>query len=120
MSKPVINYPQYAEALVDISVDADLTAEIDISDYDLVGLFTPSNFDGTDIVFHASQTSGGTFVPVAASNAGTTAYTIVTAASKYTPINPDIFTGVRYLKVETTTDQATNNTTITLALRKKI
>lgn len=119
MSKPVIKYPQYAAASVIIANSTTVSAEIDLADYDLVGIFAPSTMDGTDITFTASETSGGTFVPVAASNAASTAYKIVTAPSTYTPIDPDVFTGLRYIKLVAATAQTTTDTLFRLALRKK-
>lgn len=112
------NVPIALSATIDISVDADLSASIDLEDHDLVGIITPANFDGTDIVLHGSA-DNSTFVPIAASNGAATAYTIVTTASTGTPIAASICAGFRYIKIETTTDQTTTDTVFTLLLRKR-
>lgn len=120
MSHQFQNYPQTTTGTIVIATSTTVSAEIDIGDADLVGIWTPSTFDGTDITFTASPTSGGTFAPVAASKAAATAYTIVTTTSTFTPIDPTVFTGLRYIKIVTTSAQTTTNTIFTLALRKKI
>lgn len=112
-----IRYPQ--EQTVTITVDGTTSAEIDLSNYDLVGLSTPSTFDGTTITFTGSATTGGTFYPVAASNAASTAYTITTTASIFTPINPDVFTGLRFIKVVCGSTQTTTDTDLIIHLRAK-
>lgn len=113
------NYPQTTTATIVIGTSVTTSAEVDLGDYDLVGIITPSTFDGTDITFLGAIASGGTFVPVAASNGAATAYTVVTTASTGTPINPQIFAGFRYIKVKTTTNQGTTDTIFTLLLRKR-
>ncbi len=119
MAKAVINYPQSTTATIVIATSTTVSPEVDLADYDLVGLITPATFDGTAITFTGAVASGGTFVPVAASNAAATAYTVTTTTSTGTPINPQIFAGFRYIKVITTSAQTTTDTVITLLLRKR-
>lgn len=119
MSKPYVNYPQSTTATIVIATSTTVSPEVDLADYDLVGLITPATFDGTAITFTGAIATSGTFVPVAASNAAATAYTITTAASTLTPINPDIFAGIRFIKVVTSSAQTTTDTIFTLLLRKR-
>ncbi len=106
-------------ATVAIALSGTTSAEIDLSDFDLVGLITPATFDGTTITFTGATTSGGTFYPVAASNAASTAYTVTTTASVLTPINPDIFAGIRYIKIVCGSSQATTGTDLIILKRKR-
>lgn len=117
MSKVLQNFPQYVTATVPVTTK--VSNEVDLQYYDLVGIITPATFDGTDITFTGASASGGTYVTVAASNAAATAYTIITTASIFTPINPTIFDGLRFIKVNTTTTQGTTDSVFTLALRLK-
>ena len=111
------NYPQSTTAAVAISTQT--SAEVDIGDHDLVGIITPAEFDGTTITFTGSVSSGGTFYPVAASNAASTAYTVTTTASTLTPINPQLFAGIRYVKAVCGSSQTTSGTNLVFLLRKR-
>lgn len=113
-----VNYPQTTPATIVIATSTTVSAAVDLGDYDLVGIETPSTFDGTNITFQGS-TDNSTFVAVAASNAASTAYTVVTTTSTGTPINPQIFAGYRYVKVVCATAQTTTDTIIKLLLRKR-
>jgi hypothetical protein len=111
------NFP--SATTVAIAVSGTTSAEIDLGDNDIVGIITPAEFDGTAITFTGATTSGGTFYPVAASNAAATAYTVTTTASTITPIAASIFAGVRYVKVVCGTTQTTTGTNLVLLLRKR-
>lgn len=112
------NLPVSDMITIVIGTSVTTSAAYDLADYDLVGLITPSTFDGTDITFLGSA-DNSTFVPVAASNGAATAYTIVTTTSTGSPINPTIFAGFRYIKIKTTTNQATTDTIFTILKRKR-
>lgn len=95
----------------DISSDADLSDAKPIDGWSFGILYIPSNFDGTELKFHVSDTVSGTFLPVVDPLTGSDlAYTV--AASKACPIPPEVF-GASWLKLESTTDQATTDTVIT-------
>lgn len=119
MSKFIIknNFP--STKTVSIAVSGTTSAEIDLEDNDVVGIITPSTFDGTTITFTGAAVSGGTFYPVAASNAASTAYTVTTTASILTPIPASVFAGVRYIKVVCGSTQTTTDTDLILLLRKR-
>jgi hypothetical protein len=89
---------------------------IDLRGTDLVGIFVPANFDGTDIKILAAPAPGGTFVEVQDGEGA--ALTIVTTVSKYAPIkNLALIAGLRYIKLKTTNTQTTTDTVFTLAVR---
>lgn len=111
------NFP--AAQTVAVAVSGTTSAEYDLSDSDLVGIIAPATFDGTTITFTGATTSGGTFYPVAASNAASTAYTVTTTASIITPIDYKIFAGVRYIKAVCGSSQTTTGTDLVLLLRKR-
>lgn len=78
-------------------------------------LYLPSNFDGTDLIFHVSSAKAGTYVPVSNPDTGTD-LTYKTAASKACPVPPEVF-GASWLKLESVTDQATSDTVITATFK---
>ena len=94
----------------DISADADLSDAKPIDGFSFGMLYIPSNFDGTQLKFHVCGTKGGTYLPVSDSTTGSD-ITYTTAASKACPIPPEVF-GAAWLKLESVTDQATDDTVI--------
>lgn len=102
-------------ATFDIDVDADLTEAVDLGIGTLVGIQFPSNTDGTVFYLHASTSLLGTYVPVY--DADGNQFTITSAASRYTVIEPALVEGVRYVKIESSTDQSTSDTVLTLMVR---
>jgi hypothetical protein len=107
-------------ATVVIATDVDLSEEVDLEDYSLINIMADSAMDGTDIKFHCSGTSGGTFIPLY-DDAGTICDATF-AASQGTATLAGACTialaACRFLKIETVTDQATTNTVFTLALKR--
>lgn len=99
----------------DIGTDADLSDAVCIDGYSFGMLYLPSNFDGTQIIFHVSSTRGGTYVPVSDPTTGSD-ITYTSAASKACPIAPEVF-GASWLKLESVTDQATTNTVVTATFK---
>ncbi len=118
MAHNPIVYPVYSKTAT-IAVSTTASPEVDLEDFDLVGIVTPSTFDGTTLTISAATVSGGTFYPVAASNSASTAYTITTTASIWTPIDPTVTRGLRFIKVTAGSSQTTTDTIIQLVLRKK-
>lgn len=116
MSKTVsLVYPFNFDAT--IATSGTTSAEIDLTDKVLVGLYIPSTFDGTTISFTAAPTAGGTHVAVQADNTASTAYTVTTTASRYVPINPSVFAGLRFIKIVCGSSQTTTPTIITAVAR---
>lgn len=109
--------PQYTNCTIVIATSTTVSAEVDLGGNTLVGIITPSTFDGTALTFQMAPVTGGTFVPVAASNAASTAYTVTTTASIFTPIDPTVFKGARFVKVVTSSAQTTTDTILILVTR---
>lgn len=89
--------PDYTDD-VTVANGATNSSQIDLKDKTLLGLFMPAAFTGTTITFLTSQVLGGTDVTVT-DGAGTD-YSVTVAASKYVPVDPQKFLGVRFLKVK--------------------
>ncbi len=97
---------------VTITVSTTTSAEVDLSNQILIGIITPSTFDGTAISFTGAPAAGGTHYPLAASNGASTAYAITTTASIFTPIDPTVTRGVRFIKAVCGTSQSTTDTVL--------
>ncbi len=116
-TKPSVLLPKYVT--VPVATGQTTSAEVDIENYDIVGLITPANFDGTTITIHGAAASGGTFYPLAAAHTASTAYTITTTVSIFTPISQLVTAGLRYIKLVCGTTQTTSDTNLILVLRPK-
>lgn len=108
----------YPTVTVDISEDDDLSTEVDLRGTQLVGVFTPANFDSTSLVIYASPTAGGTFVAVQTGITSATQQPIVTAASRYIPLPNDLTAGLQFIKLGTAT-QSTTDTVLTLVTKPR-
>ena len=108
-------------------VCADLTAtvangqtaseEVDLGGCELLGIFVPSTFDGTQITLTAAPARGGTHLTVQDGDGSSSAFTVTTAAGRYVPLdNPAIAAGLRFVKLVCATSQ-TGDTVFTLATR---
>ena len=76
-----------------------------VGDYLPAGIKTPSGWTTADITFTASESEGGTYVPVY--NTDGTALTISSvAASRWYAIAPQDFAGTPYLKLVSSVAQA--------------
>ena len=105
-------------ATITIADSTTVSQAIDLYGTQLVGIFVPSTFDGTALTFTASDTLAGTYLPVDIDQTSSSAYTVTTAASKYAPLtNPDVFRGLRFIKIVTSSAQTTTNTVFILATR---
>lgn len=101
-----------------IATSTTVSPAIDLYGTQLVGIFIPSTFDGTALTFTASSAIDGTYVAVDVDNTSASAYTVTTSASKYVPLmGTQIFQGLRYIKIVTSSAQTTTDTTFTLATR---
>lgn len=80
-----------------IAASGTTSAEVDLEGTTLCGLIMPATFTGTTITFQMSDDSGGTFV-LMHDGAGAS-YSKTVATSKYIPLNPADFAGMRYIKL---------------------
>lgn len=71
------------------------------------GILVPSTFDGTQIQFQMADTLGGTYVPVY--DITNTRVVLTVAASRFFDA-PGELMGIRFLKIECLTAQATTST----------
>lgn len=70
----------------------------------LIAIITPSNWTTSDISFQCAQQPNGTYYPLV--NFDGTAFKIsAVAASKWLPLNPDMFKGISYIQIVCGTDQ---------------
>jgi hypothetical protein len=111
------NYP--IAQTVTIPLSGTTSPEIDLGDNDLVGIIAPATFDGTTITFTGATTANGTHFPVASAHTAATAYTVTTTASTLSPIGPNIFAGIRYVRAVCGTAQTTTATDLVFLLRKR-
>lgn len=104
---------------VTIPVGTATSAEVDLENFTIVGVYLPATFDGTTIRFQAAPVSGGTFIDV--EDAAGANFTLTTsAASKYVPVSNSglaILSGCRFIKVLTGSTQTTTDTVLQLAVR---
>lgn len=92
------------------------SAAVDLKDFTLCGFFTPAALTGTALSFKACATVGGTYVPV--HDAAGTLISKTVAAARYTPLNPEDFAGLRYIKVRSGSAEGADRI-ITLAARRR-
>jgi hypothetical protein len=105
-------------ATIVIGTSTTVSPAVDLQGTQLVGIFIPATFDGTALTFTASDTLAGTYVAVDVDNTSATAYTVTTSASKYVPLmGTQVFQGLRYIKIVTSSAQTTTDTVFTLATR---
>lgn len=86
-----------AGQFVTIANAGQTSGAISLQGEQVVGLFLPSAFTGTTMTFTACQTEGGTYVPVI-DTTGTTV-TITVGTSRYIPLTPATFAGIKNLKL---------------------
>jgi len=86
------------EASATIAASGTTSDVVDLNLGQLVGLIFPASMTGTTLTFTMSTASGGTYVGVK-DVGGASDYSITVTSSKYVPIDPRVFCGVRYLKL---------------------
>jgi hypothetical protein len=96
----------YKPLTVDVDVDADLTDAFDARPGAIYGLVVPSDFDGTNILFHVSH-DDVTYQPLY--TALNVAVGMTVAASRSYDL-PTELASWQYWKIETVTDQSTTDT----------
>lgn len=91
------------------------SAEIDLSGLQLVGVWIPAAITGTTMTFTAATATGGTFSTIY-EVAGAASYSITIGASRFIPIDPRVFSGLRYIKLVAGSAQAADRV-ITITAR---
>ncbi len=64
----------------------------------LCGVFIPTGLEGTTLAFSTSETLAGTYVPVRTA-AGALSITVVAATAQYVALDPNVFRGLRFIKL---------------------
>ena len=77
-----------------------------VGDYMPSGIKTPAGWTTADITFTASESAGGTFVPVYDPTTGAAVKVSSAAASRWYPIAPSDLAGIPYLKLVSSVAQA--------------
>lgn len=94
-----MNHAEISYVDVVIADGAATSAEADLSNgRTLIGLLFGAGVDNTAMTFTTAPNSGGTFVPVYNVDGGS-AYGITVGASRFVPVQVDVFAGLRYLKL---------------------
>ena len=96
MGKSTGKSPVLKNAVIANGGTASAEVDLGVDGFMLVGISTPT-LTGTALTFQVATASGGTFRTLEKDDGN--AYTLVVESSKYYPINPDHFLGVRFLKV---------------------
>lgn len=68
----------------------------------VLAIRTPASLNGTEFKFQASSDGNNFF----ALYNGSTEYAVTVAASRYIAVNPDVFLGVRFLKIVSGSSEA--------------
>lgn len=76
---------------------------IDLNGAALVGVGLPSTFDNTTLGFTVCDTTDGTYLPLVYNEGASMGsnVSLTVAASKYVPLNPNWFLGVKFCKLVT-------------------
>lgn len=80
------------------------SAAINLRDFTLCGIFLPAAFTGASVTFLAASTLAGTYVEVQDGDGAAISRTV--AASKFIPIDPVDFLGVKFLKIKSASAEA--------------
>lgn len=87
----------YADVVIDFSVDNDLSEALDLNEYMVTAIQMPDGFDGTNVGFKVSATSGGTYGDLSVDG---TPVSIAFVASQVEVIEPKVGNAMyRYLKI---------------------
>jgi len=95
--------------LVDISEDDDLSTEVDLGGYALMGLIIPT-IDSANLTFEVSDATGGTFSTL--KDKGGTAVTVTAGTGGFAVSADDLapLAAYRYVKVATSATQTADRT----------
>jgi len=118
MSRNTIPFPNY-NITATIASGATVSEAVELDKYRVVGVFIPSNFDGTTLTISVAPALDGTYLPAQSSAAASTPWTVTVAAGQYVPLvisgNGDPAAGFRYIKFTSGSSQTTTDTVLTLA-----
>lgn len=97
------------EAVITIAADNDLSAEVDLAGYGLIGLIMPT-LDNCNVTFQVSDVSGGTFVDL--KSAAGNAVTVTAGVGGFAVSADDLapLCAYRYVKIETSAVQTADRT----------
>lgn len=105
-------YNNYSTTTV-ISSGTTQSAAIDLGHQVLCGIFVPT-FTGTTLTFQAAQSAGGTYNNVVDGAGNALSKTV--ASNQYVYLDPNVFAGIRYLKITSGSSEGADRT-LTLATR---
>ncbi len=113
MSK-VLSYvsPQYSTTTI-IASGQTQSAAIDLTNNTLVGVYIPT-FTGTTMTFQTAPSATGSYVAMVDGAGNAVSKTV--ASSQYLVLDPNVFAGVRYLKISSGSSEGADRT-LTLAIR---
>lgn len=94
-----------------VAIAGNLSAELDLTGLRNWGFIVPSTFDGSLINFQMSDISAGTYIPVY--DITNTLVQMTVTAGRYYDI-PGELMGIRFLKINCVTAQATTTTVFTI------
>ena len=107
-------YPVWHTRTVTIASGDTASGAVDLLAESLFNVFIPSSFTGTALTFQVATAVDGTFVTL--TNEDGTDYSVTVAASKCVVVDPQIFAGVRFLKIVSDAAEG-GDRTLTLATR---
>lgn len=102
---------------VTIASSGTTSGAIDLGEWLIAGIITPSALTGTAFTFTASDTEDGTYN--ACHDSSGTAISVTVAASRHVLIEPQTFAGARWLKIVSgSAEGAARNITVVLHRRE--
>jgi len=101
---------------VTIASGATESGVIGLGELTLVGIYTPSTFDGASMTINVCETRAGTYVPLTDPDTGASV-SIVAAASKYYAIDPALTLGPKFATLVAGTAQSSTDTVLTVVLK---
>lgn len=90
--------------VVQIASGSNTTSAIDLYGSTLAGIWFPSTFTGATLTFTSAPSINGTYAAV--NNIDSSGIYSVTVSSGYQPVDINVFAGIRYLKVISSSNQA--------------
>lgn len=100
---------------VAIADSGTVSTPADLNGTTLCGVFIPAGLDNTTLAFQACDTIDGTYLSVIDGAGSAISKTV--AASRYLPLDPALFLGIRYLRL--VTGAQTGAVTLTLATKPR-
>lgn len=97
-------------AVITIANSTTVSAAVDLAGTTLHGLILPAALTGVAMTFQMSDTLAGTYVAV--QNLSGASHSVTVAASKFVPVDPNIFAGIRFLKLVSGSAEAADRTII--------